>query len=87
MKRLRNATDKVSAIRTEFGAEQNRLEHAIKANENTSENTQRAESGIRDTDMAREMVEYSKHSILQNAAQSMISQANSIPEGILELLQ
>lgn len=87
LKRLRNATDKVSAIRTEFGAEQNRLEHAIKANENTSENTQRAESGIRDTDMAREMVEYSKHSILQNAAQSMISQANSIPEEILELLQ
>ena len=87
LKRLSEATDKVSAIRTEFGAEQNRLEHAINANENTSENTQAAESRIRDTDMAQEMVEYSKHSILQNAAQAMITQANSIPEGILELLQ
>ena len=78
---------KVNEYRTNFGVHQNRLEHAIKVNDNSSENTQAAESRIRDTDMASEMVKYSRESILQQAGQSMLAQANQQPQGILQLLQ
>ena len=72
--------------RSVFGAYQNRLEHAIKINDNTSENTQAAESVIRDTDMATEMVKYSKQSILQQAGQSILAQADQSNQGVLSLL-
>ncbi len=87
LERIDKALDIVSSVRSGMGAEQNRLEHAIDANNNTSENTQAAESRLRDTEMAAEMVEFSKHSILQQSAQSMIAQANSLSEGVLKLLQ
>ncbi|MCR4590816.1 MAG: hypothetical protein K5668_08350 [Lachnospiraceae bacterium] len=77
----------VSDTRSTFGAQQNRLEHSIRLNNNTMENTQTAESVIRDTDMAEEMVKYSKESILQQAGQAMLSQASKQPEFILKLLQ
>lgn len=81
-----NAIKFVSDTRSLFGAQQNRLEHAIRINNNTAENTQAAESIIRDTDMAKEMVQYSKHNILAQAGQSMISQANQSSQGVLSLL-
>lgn len=80
------AIAKVSAARSRMGAIQNRLEHAYKMNTNTSENSQSAESRIRDTDMAEEMVNQSKHSILQQSAQSLLAQANQMPNNILSLL-
>lgn len=73
--------------RSVFGAYQNRLEHAIKINDNTSENTQSAESVIRDTDMAQEMVKYSKQNILQQAGQSILAQADQSNQGVLSLLR
>ena len=63
------------------------LEYGQLIDDNTAENSQSAESRIRDTDMAAEMVNHSRHSILQQAGQSMLSQANQIPEGVLRLLQ
>ena len=63
------------------------FEYSIKIDDNTSENTQAAESRIRDTDMAEEMVNLSKHSILEQAGQSMLAQANQSKQGILTLLQ
>lgn len=87
LKLVDDAIDKVSAARSSMGAVRNRLEHAYNINGNTSENTQYAESKLRDTDMADEMVEYSKHNILEQAAQSLLTQANQINEGILKLLQ
>lgn len=77
----------VSARRSELGAMHNRLEHAYNINANVSENTSSAESKLRDTDMATEMVNYSKHNILEQAGQSMLSQANAINQGVLTLLQ
>ena len=77
----------VSAYRATLGAMQNRLEHTIKSVDNTSENIQAAESRIRDTDMAKEMMNYTKSQILTNAAQSMLAQANQAPQGVLQLLQ
>lgn len=77
----------VSSGRSELGAMQNRLEHAIANTDNTSENLQAAESRIRDVDMAEEMVRFSKDGILQQAAQSMLAQANQSPQGVLSLLQ
>ncbi len=77
----------VSYNRSVLGAEQNRLEHAHKINLNTHENTSSAESLIRDTDMADEMVRFSKESILQQAGQSMLAQANQQPQSVLQLLQ
>lgn len=65
-----------------MGAQQNRLEHTYKNVTNISENTQAAESRIRDTDMAKEMVELSKHNILEQAGTSMITQANQTNQGI-----
>ena len=73
--------------RSVFGAYQNRLEHAIKINDNTSENTQAAESLIRDTDMAKEMVKFSTQGILQQAGQSMLAQADQSNQGVLSLLK
>lgn len=85
--RLDKALDKVSEIRSMFGAVQNRLEHAVNSNNNTEENTSAAESLIRDSDMAEEMVSYSRSSILQQAAQAMIAQSNSTYQGVMALLQ
>lgn len=80
------AIAQVSAARSSFGAEQNRLEHAYSINATSSENSQSAESRIRDADMAEEMVENTKHSILEQAGQSMLAQANQSIQGILSLL-
>ncbi|SHL50105.1 flagellin [Anaerocolumna jejuensis DSM 15929] len=77
----------VSAQRSSLGAIQNRLEHTIANTDNTSENLQAAESRIRDTDIAKEMVKYSKDSVLQQAAQSMLAQANQSTQGVLSLLK
>lgn len=77
----------VSAQRSLFGAYQNRMEHAYKIDTNSSENTQSAESQIRDTDMAEEMVNYSNINILTQAGQSMLAQANQANQGLLSLLQ
>jgi flagellin len=81
------AIAKVSTQRSKLGALQNRLEHTITNANNTSENLQSAESRVRDVDMAKEMVKYSKDNILQQAAQSMLSQANQSTQGVLSLLQ
>ncbi len=80
------AINKVSMVRATFGATQNRLEHKITNLTTTSENIQEAESAIRDTDMASEMMNYTKFNILQQAAQSMLAQANQQPQSILQLL-
>ena len=84
---VQSALDQVSTQRSALGALQNRLEHTIANAENTSENVQAAESRIRDVDMAKEMVKYSKDNILQQAAQSMLAQANQSTQGVLSLLQ
>ena len=76
----------VSKQRSLLGAIQNRLEHTISNLDNTAENLQSAESGIRDVDMAAEMVQFSKNNILQQAAQSMLAQANQANQGVLSLL-
>ena len=81
------AIKKVSAARGQMGAVQNRLEHTINNLDTASENLQTAESRIRDTDMAEEMVNYSKNSILAQAGQSMLAQANQANQGVLTLLQ
>ena len=87
MDRIQKAIDKVSSQRASLGAVQNRLEHTIANLDNVSENTQSAESRIRDTDMAKEMVQYSKNNILAQAGQSMLAQANQSNQGVLSLLQ
>jgi flagellin len=81
------AINQVSDQRSQLGALQNRLEHTINNLSNVAENLQAAESQIRDTDMATTMVEYSKNNIIQQAAQSMLSQANQSTQGVLSLLQ
>lgn len=81
------ALQKVTSERATIGAQQNRLEHTIANEENTVENTTASESRIRDTDMAEEMVRFSKNSILEQAGQAMLAQANSSMEGVLSLLQ
>ena len=78
---------KVSTVRSKLGADQNKLEYTIKVDDNTAENMQAAESRIRDTDMADEMTRFSKESILQQAATSMLAQANQANQGVLSLLQ
>ena len=83
---IQAAITKVSTERSKLGALQNRLEHTINNLDTTSENTQAAESRIRDTDMASEMVEYSKNNILSQAGQSMLAQANQSTQGVLSLL-
>ena len=77
----------MSTQRSTLGALQNRLEHTINNLDTTSENTSAAESRIRDTDMADEMVQYSKNNILAQAGQSMLTQANQQTQGVLSLLQ
>ena len=77
----------VSTLRSQLGAQQNKLEYTIKVDDNTAENMQSAESRIRDTDMADEMTRFSKESILQQAATSMLAQANQANQGVLSLLQ
>ncbi len=77
----------VSEIRSEFGTMQNRLGYAINNNENMQENTQRAESSLRDTDMTKEMVNFAKCNILQQAGEAMLSQAHQAKERVLMLLQ
>ena len=84
---ISDAISKVSKQRSSLGAVQNRLEHTINNLDNVSENTTSAESRIRDTDMAKEMVNYSKNNILAQAGQSMLAQANQINQGVLSLLQ
>lgn len=81
-----NAINKVSMVRATFGATQNRLEHKVENLTTTAENLTEAESTIRDTDMASEMMNYTKFNILQQAAQSMLAQANQQPQSILQLL-
>ena len=86
MSKIQAAIDKVSTQRSNLGALQNRLEHTINNLDTTSENTSAAESRIRDTDMADEMVRYSKNNILSQAGNSMLAQANQQTQGVLSLL-
>ena len=83
---IKEALAKVSSQRADLGAVQNRLEHTIKNLDNVVENTTSAESSIRDTDMATEMVRYSNNNILAQAGQSMLAQANQANQGVLSLL-
>ena len=82
-----NMIKRVTTERSKLGAIQNRLEYTVKVDDNTAENMQAAESRIRDTDMADEMTRFSKESILQQAATSMLAQANQANQGVLSLLQ
>ena len=84
---VKTGIDKLSSMRADLGAIQNRLEHTIKNLDNVVENTTAAESQIRDTDMAEEMVRYSNNNILAQAGQSMLAQANQTNQGVLSLLQ
>lgn len=84
---VQNSIEKLSKLRSKLGAVRNRLEHTVANLDNISENTQSSESRIRDTDMAEEMVQYSKNNILQQAGQSMLAQANQANQGVLSLLQ
>ena len=86
MCKIQAAITKVSTQRSTLGALQNRLEHTINNIDTASENTQASESRIRDTDMAAEMVQYSKNNILSQAGQSMLAQANQANQGVLSLL-
>lgn len=81
------AIAKVSKVRSYLGANQNRLEHTINNLGTSAENLTAAESRIRDTDMAKEMMNFTKNQILSQAAQSMLAQANQVPQGVLQLLQ
>ena len=83
----KSAINTVSSVRAELGAMQNRLEHTINNLDVASENMQSANSQIRDTDMAKEMMEYTKKNVLTQAAQAMLAQANQQPQSILQLLQ
>lgn len=82
-----NAIQDVSNERSKLGAYQNRLEHTISNVDNAAENLQAAESRIRDTDMAEEMMDFTKNNILSQASQSMLAQANQQPQSVLQLLQ
>lgn len=84
---LNDAIQTVSAERSKLGSFQNRLEHTINNLSTSSENMTSAESRIRDVDMAKEMMEFTKNNILSQAAQSMLAQANQQPQGVLQLLQ
>ena len=84
---IADAVAKVSETRSALGAVQNRLEHTIANLDNVVENTTAAESRIRDTDMAEEMVEFSKNNILAQAGQSMLAQANQSTQGVLSILR
>ncbi len=85
--KIKKAITTVSGQRSDLGAIQNRLEHTINNLDNVVENTTAAESAIRDTDMASEMVKYSNNNILAQAGQSMLAQANQSNQGVMSLLQ
>ncbi|MNI72827.1 putative flagellin YvzB [compost metagenome] len=85
--KLSNALSLVSAYRSVYGAYQNRLEHTMNNVGNYTENLVASESRIRDTDMSKEMVEYTKNNILLQSAQAMLAQANTAPQGVLTLLK
>ena len=85
--KIRTAINSVSSTRGDLGAIQNRLEHTINNLGVTTENMTAAESRIRDTDMAKEMMAYTKNNILVQASQAMLAQANQVPQGVLQLLQ
>ena len=87
MDKIKAAINTVSSTRGDIGANQNRLEHTINNLSVTTENITAAESRIRDTDMAEEMMNYTKNNILIQASQSMLAQANQMPQGVLQLLQ
>ena len=84
--KIKKAVEDVSKYRAQLGAKQNRLEHTINNLKVANENTTAAESRIRDTDMAKEISAYTKNNILNQAAQSMLAQANQSPQGVLSLL-
>jgi flagellin len=84
--KVKKASAKISEIRSNIGAEQNALEHNYRINQNTSENTQTAESSIRDTDMASEMVKFARENILARVGESMLAQANQSKQGVMALL-
>ncbi|WAJ24087.1 flagellin [Lacrimispora xylanolytica] len=84
---IKKAIDKVSSVRGKLGATQNRLEHTINNLSVASENMTAAESRIRDVDMAKEMMSYTKNNILVQASQAMLAQANQVPQGVLQLLK
>lgn len=84
---IKSAINKVSSTRGTLGATQNRLEHTINNLSTMTENIQDAESNIRDTDVAEEMMSYTKNNILVQSAQAMLAQANQVPQGVLQLLQ
>ncbi len=86
LKTINDAITSVSKYRAHLGAAQNRLEHTVNNLKVTSENIQAAESRIRDTDMAEEITAYTKNNILLQAAQSMLTQANASPQGVLSML-
>ena len=84
---INSAIDNISSMRSDFGALQNRLEHTINNLGVQTENITAAESRIRDVDMAKEMMAYTKNNILVQASQAMLAQANQVPQGVLQLLQ
>ncbi len=84
---INSAIDAISSMRSDFGALQNRLEHTINNLGVQTENLSAAESRIRDVDMAKEMMAYTKNNILVQASQAMLAQANQVPQGVLQLLQ
>lgn len=87
LSRVDDAIKAVSGQRSKLGALQNRLEHTIRNLDNAAENTQAAESRIRDTDMAKEMSKFTKDNILTQASQAMLAQANQLPQQVLQLLR
>ena len=87
VKTIKDAINTVSSIRGTLGATQNRLEHTQNNLSVMTENIQDAESTIRDTDVADEMMAYTKNNILVQSAQAMLAQANQVPQGVLQLLQ
>ena len=87
VEKINDAIDYISTVRGNLGATQNRLEHTINNLEATTTNITEAESRIRDTDMAKEMMAYTKNNILVQASQAMLAQANQVPQGVLQLLQ
>ncbi len=84
---VEDAITQINTLRATYGAQQNQLEHASNNMATTKENLQAAESRVRDVDMAEEMMSYTKNNILLQAAQAMLAQANSQPQGVLQLLQ
>ncbi|WP_313187972.1 flagellin N-terminal helical domain-containing protein [Lacrimispora sp.] len=85
--RVKSSINTVSSMRGKLGALQNRLEHTVNNLGATAENVTAAESRIRDVDMAKEMMAYTKNNILVQASQAMLAQANQLPQGVLQLLQ